>query len=79
MENLFCLSWCLIMYSTSLGGLSGLGAFYEKGQPGGATPLPHAGGQEQRLGGPTPVQGVVAARAQEGLEELLHVQGHEGW
>lgn len=31
MENLFCLSWCLIMYSTSLGGLSGLGAFYEKG------------------------------------------------
>ena len=24
------------------------------------------------------VQGVVAARAQEGLEELLHVQGQEG-
>lgn len=31
MENLFRLSWCLIMYATSLGGLSGLGAFYEKG------------------------------------------------
>ena len=25
------------------------------------------------------VQGVVAVRAQEGLEELLHVQGQEGW
>ena len=24
------------------------------------------------------VQGAVAARAQEGLEELLHVQGQEG-
>ena len=24
------------------------------------------------------VQGVVAAQAQEGLEELLHVQGQEG-
>lgn len=31
MKNLFRLSWCLIMYATSLGGLSGLGAFYEKG------------------------------------------------
>lgn len=30
MENFFGLSWCLIMYSTSLGGLSGLGAFYER-------------------------------------------------
>ena len=25
------------------------------------------------------MQGVVAARAQEGREELLHVQGQEGW
>ena len=25
------------------------------------------------------VQGAVAARAQEGLEELFHVQGQEGW
>ena len=25
------------------------------------------------------VQGVVAVRAQEGLEELFHVQGQEGW
>ena len=26
-----------------------------------------------------PTQGVVAMQAQEGLEELLHVQGKEGW
>ena len=25
------------------------------------------------------VQGAVAAQAQEGLEELFHVQGQEGW
>ena len=25
------------------------------------------------------LQGVVAARAQEGLEELFHVQGQKGW
>ena len=25
------------------------------------------------------LQGAVAARVQEGLEELLHVQGQEGW
>ena len=25
------------------------------------------------------VQGAVAARAQEGLEELFHVEGQEGW
>ena len=25
------------------------------------------------------IQGVVAARAQEGLEELSHVEGQEGW
>ena len=25
------------------------------------------------------VQGVVAAWAQQGLEELLHVKGQEGW
>ena len=25
------------------------------------------------------VQGAVAARVQEGLEELLHIQGQEGW
>lgn len=29
-KNLFCLSWCLIMYATSLGGLSGLGTFYKR-------------------------------------------------
>ena len=25
------------------------------------------------------IQGAVAAQAQEGLEELLHIQGQEGW
>ena len=44
--------------------------------------LPHApkpeamgGGQEEQ----PHVQGAVAARAQEGLEELSHVEGQEGW
>ena len=32
------------------------------------------GGQEEQ----PHVQGAVAARAQEGLEELLHIQGQEG-
>ena len=39
-------------------------------------PLPEvrgSGQEEQPL-----IQGVVAAQAQEGLEELLHVQGQEG-
>ena len=50
--------------------------------------LPHAGGQgrwqggatphQRRPGGPTPLQGVVAAWAQEGLEALSHVEGQEG-
>ena len=26
-----------------------------------------------------PVQGAMAARAQEGLEELSHTEGQEGW
>ena len=34
------------------------------------------GGDQEEL---PHVQGEVAARAQEGLEELLHVQGQEGW
>ena len=42
-------------------------------QLGGAT---HAQGQGRRLGGATP--GVVAVQAQEGLEELSHVEGQEG-
>ena len=39
-------------------------------------PMPEArgGGQEEQ----PHVQGAVAARAQEGLEELFHVQGQEG-
>ena len=40
-------------------------------------PMPEVrgGGQEEQ----PQVQGVMAARAQEGQEELLHVQGQEGW
>ena len=48
----------------------------QRQQPGGATPLHEArGGSREEL---PHVQGAVAARAQEGLEELLHVQGQEG-
>ena len=36
---------------------------------------PRARGQGRRLGGAT--RGVVAAQAQEGLEELSHVEGQE--
>ena len=43
-------------------------------QPGGAT---HARGQGQQPGGAA--RGVVAAQAQEDLEELSHVEGQERW
>ena len=43
-------------------------------QLGGAT---HARGQGQRPGGAS--RGAVAAQVQEGLEELSHVEGQEGW
>ena len=58
-------------------------------QPRGATPRPRSGAAAGRTY-PTPeargrsreeqphLQGVVASRVQEGLEELLHVQGQEG-
>ena len=36
-------------------------------------------GQGWRPGRSTHVQGVVAALAQEGLEELSHIEGQEGW
>ena len=59
------------------------------GQPGGATPSWRSGAAERsyseskvRGGGReelSHVQGAVAARAQEGLEELLHIEGQEGW
>ena len=41
------------------------------------TPMPEArgGGREDQ----PHVQGAVAALAQEGLEELSHVEGQEGW
>ena len=44
--------------------------------------LPHAPMPEARGSGRQDqphVQGAVAARAQEGLEELFHVEGQEGW
>ena len=50
-------------------------------QLGGATPRPHAPMPEARGSGwedQPDVQGAVAARAQEGLEELSHVEGQEG-
>ena len=43
--------------------------------------LPHSPMPEARGGGREEqphIQGAVAARAQEGLEELFHVQGQEG-
>ena len=59
-------------------------------RPRGVTPRPRSGAAAGRSY-PTPearggsqedqphVQAAVAARVQEGLEELLHVQGQEGW
>ena len=49
---------------------------------GGWEDLPHAPMPEVRGGGlvdQSHVQGAVAARAQEGLEELSHIEGQEGW
>ena len=49
--------------------------------PGGATPRPHAPTPEAKGGGREEqpnFQGAVATRAQEGLEELSHVEGQEG-
>ena len=48
---------------------------------GGWKELPHAPTPEARGGGwedQPPVLGAMAARAQEGLEELSHVEGQEG-
>ena len=39
------------------------------------TPEPRGSGQEEQ----PHVQGTVAVRVQEGLEELFHVEGQEGW
>ena len=44
--------------------------------------LPHAPTPEARGGGwevQPQVQGAVAAQAQEGLENLSHIEGQEGW
>ena len=44
--------------------------------------LPHAPMPEARGSGREDqphIQGPVAARAQEGLEELIHFEGQEGW
>ena len=46
---------------------------------GGATPRPQAQGQGRWPRRATPRPRAVAARAQEGLEELSHVEGEEGW
>ena len=51
-------------------------------QPRGATPLPRSGAVARRshplLEEQPYLQGAVAAWAQEGLEELFHVQGQKG-
>ena len=74
------------------GGLCSTYARHSGQWAGGATPRPHAGGQGQWPGGatPRPRPGAVAGRtnptskelwlpgAQEGLEELSHVEGQEG-
>ena len=47
---------------------------------GGRQELPHAPTPQARGGGPEDqphIQGAVAARAQEGLEELSHIEGQE--
>ena len=41
--------------------------------------LPLVRGHGGRPGGATQVQGAVAVWVQEGLEELFHIQGQEGW
>ena len=49
---------------------------------GGQEELPHAPTLEARNGGREDqphVQGAVAVRVQEGLEELSHIEGQEGW
>ena len=49
---------------------------------GGREELPHAPKPKARGGGQEDqpnVQAAVAARVQEGLEELSHVEGQEGW
>ena len=45
---------------------------------GGLEELPHAPMPEARGGGRADQPQAVAARAQEGLEELSHVEGQEG-
>ena len=53
-----------------------------RGRGGGREGLPHAPKPEARGSGPEGqphVQEAVAARVQEGLEELSHIEGQEGW
>ena len=59
-----------------------LGNTYFEARGGGREELPHAPKLKARGGGQEDqpyVQGPVAAWAQEGLEELSHVEGQEGW
>ena len=49
---------------------------------GGREELPHAPKPEARGGGREDqphVQGAMAVREQEGLEQLSHIEGQEGW
>ena len=47
--------------------------------PRGATPRPRSGRAAERSYPMSKGVAAVAVRAQEGREELLHVQGQEGW
>ena len=49
-----------------------------KAKGGGGEEQPHNRGQGRWPGGQPHVQAAVAAQAQEGLEELSHVEGQEG-
>ena len=50
----------------------------QRRQPGGDTPRPHAQGQGRWPEDQPDLQGAMAAQAQEGLEELSHIEGQEG-
>ena len=80
-SNTYCLTWVSL---TLDGGYPFMAApakcslGFGKGKSGAersySTSEVRGGGREEQLH----IQGAVAARVQEGLEELLHIQGQEG-
>ena len=57
--------------------MAGRSHFAREARGGGPEEPPRTQGQGRRPGGAT--RGEVAAQAQEGLEELSHVEGQELW